>query len=215
MSYSNIISVCIPAHNEEQSIALTLNSVRDAMGYLSGYEVELLICANACIDDTVPKIKDWAINNDFDFRIYNLDIEELIEEIRGKDKGNLTLLITKIPGKPNALNNLCTFARGDILVFIDADVIIHPKAFVLLIQKLFNNPEIKGAGGIVLAPDAKEFNLLYRRMAIKMKEFATKLIPYLNGPLYAVRKNSVKPIPDEIIADDAYITMAIGVKNIS
>lgn len=217
MSSSNIISICIPAHNEEQSITSTLNSVRDALGYLSGYQIELLICANACTDNTADRIKEWAELNDLPVKIYDIDNVLPTEEKVSKNSVEfcLTILITKTPGKPNALNNLCSLARGDILILIDADVIVHPEAFGFLIRELIKNPEMKGAGGIVLAPGAKGFNLLYRRMAIKMKEFATKPAPYLNGPLYAVRKDSVKSIPDEIIADDAYNTMMIGVKNIA
>lgn len=215
MTSSGTITVCIPAHNEEQCITSTLNSAWKAMQPVSTSDgIDMLICANACTDLTVPKIREWATINNFVFRNYDLDNTILIEEVICKRKQYVTVLNTNIPGKPNALNALHAFAKGDILIFIDADVIVHPKAFVFLIQELTDNPEIKAAGGIVLAPQTNIFNLLYRRMAIKMKEFATKISPYLNGPLYAIRKSDAVPVPNDIVADDAYITMMIGIKHL-
>ena len=53
---------------------------------------------------------------------------------------------------------------------------------------------------------------LYRRTAFKMKEFAKKPAPYINGPLYAIRRGAVESVPDGIIGEDAYLSMAVGPK---
>lgn len=210
------VTICIPAHNEEQHIAFTLNSVWDAIKQVPNHQIDILVCANACTDTTVDKVKEWARLNDFVLKIHNLDNSLIIEEQSDKDRGKLhiTVLSTKVPGKPNAWNNLHRYVKSNILIFIDADVVIHPMAFVFLIQTLINHSEIKAAGGIVLAPQVKGLRPLYRKMAIKMKEFATKDTPYINGPLYAIRKGAIKNIPEEIIHEDAYIGMRLGVNQI-
>ncbi|RJQ53527.1 MAG: glycosyltransferase [Nitrospiraceae bacterium] len=212
----NKVSICIPAHNEEVCIDSALTHTMRALKALSSYRTEVLICANACTDGTVYKINEWAELNNLSVKKYDIDNAIPSEDKAGANNPDfcLTNLVTKTPGKPNAFNNLCSFATGDILIFIDADVIIHPDAFGFLVQALTAAPGIKAAGGIVLAPRLKSFNLLYKRMAIKMKEFATKKSPYLNGPLYAIRKDAVRPIPGEIIHEDAYLNMMLGVKQI-
>lgn len=100
------ISILIPARNEEENIENCLNSI-----YLSEYNnYEVKVLDDLSTDSTTDKVKP------FQTKYKNFEL------IKGKElpKGWI--------GKNWACNQLAEHALGDYLLFIDADVIISPKA---------------------------------------------------------------------------------------
>ena len=207
MRKSSSFSVCIPAHNEENCITRTLDSVLDALKVTEARSGEIIICANACIDQTIERVRLWATGRGLGFRLHAIE-----GPAPAKADGFVTVFDTKKPGKPNAWNELKDRANGEILIFADADVLIERNAFALLLKALEENPGALAAGAVVFAPPGVG-NALYRRTAIKMKEFARKPAPYINGPLYAIRRGAVESVPVGIIGEDAYLSMVVGPKN--
>lgn len=93
------LSVVIPAYNEEKRIGKTLESVNE---YLSkqDYDYEIVVAANNCTDKTSEVVKSYQN------RIKNLKLLDL-------GKG--------IPGKGGAVKEGFLKARGDFIMFMDAD----------------------------------------------------------------------------------------------
>lgn len=96
------ISVIIPTHNRADLLAGALRSLEAARDYLAGDEV--VVVANACTDGT----------------------EALVDEMRADFPVPLRLCVEPTPGLNLARNRGASEARGDLLAFIDDDVLVEP-----------------------------------------------------------------------------------------
>lgn len=209
-------TVCIPAHNEELCIAQTLDSINASINAAKGRAVDILVCANACTDRTIDRIIQWADQNNYEIKLIALENDNKINipPLASPDRRRITVLETPTGGKPNACNILNRHAVGEVHIFADADIILHPDSIENLIASLERSPNAHAAAGILSAPKARSFDPILFRMSLKMKEFASKPAPFIHGPLYAIRELSAPEIPLGIIAEDVFLGMAIGVDKI-
>lgn len=98
-----LVSVILPAHDEAGYIG---NCLRALLGSSPrNYRAEVIVVANACSDNTA------------------LIAQRLTEAARERGWG-FEVIETKTPGKLNALNLAEQSAKGDILFYLDADVIV-------------------------------------------------------------------------------------------
>ncbi|MCC6000239.1 MAG: glycosyltransferase [Pararhodobacter sp.] len=107
------ISVIIPANNEAEWIVPCLRAL------LASQEVDLqvVIAANACQDDTVARAR--ALAPEFAARGWQLDVLDLPD-----------------PGKPGALNAGDAAACYPLRAYLDADVTVSPPLMAQLAQAL-------------------------------------------------------------------------------
>lgn len=98
------VSVLIPAHNEAAYIAPCLEALFASDPLPSGTCAEVLVLANGCTDDTVRIARSQQVPPGW--RCAVLDLPE--------------------GGKLGALNAGDTAAKGDVLVYLDADVMVSP-----------------------------------------------------------------------------------------
>jgi len=125
---SPMISVIIPAHNEERYLPGTL----DALANQTYRNFELLVIANGCTDGTPEIAKD---------RCHRLVV------LPGKGLGR-------------ARNLGADLARGDILIFLDADTVLEPDA----LERVATGFTRKCAAGTIRGvPDSPrlKYRLLY------------------------------------------------------
>ena len=94
-----MISVIIPAHNEEKVVAATLNELLD--GVVSG-ELEIIVVCNGCSDNTAEVVASFGTG--------------------------IICIETPVPSKANALNIGDTVARGFPRIYQDADVVLSLEA---------------------------------------------------------------------------------------
>ncbi len=113
------ITILIPAYNEEKVIARTLQSVIEA----SYPDKEILVVDDGSKDQTYRIAASY------------------------EDKG-VKVIHRPNGGKATALNHGILFARGDIIVVVDADSQVAKNTFVELI-KPFRNPEVAAVAGNV------------------------------------------------------------------
>ena len=111
---AGLVSVLIPARNEATRIAATIGSVlaqRDVT-------MEVIVLDDASTDATV----------------------DVVAVVAGDDRRLRTLTGTPLPpgwmGKPWACHQLGQAARGDVLVFVDADVRLEPHAVAAAVDLL-------------------------------------------------------------------------------
>jgi glycosyltransferase involved in cell wall biosynthesis len=116
-----MLSVIIPAYNEEAYIKRCIDSV---LKQDTDYDFEVIVVDNNSTDDTPDLLKEYQTSQE------------------------VNVVLEKRQGVFNARNAGAEVAKGDILVFIDADCKL-PRNHLQKIGDLFKkNPEIDAVGGL-------------------------------------------------------------------
>jgi glycosyltransferase involved in cell wall biosynthesis len=138
--YNDLVSILIPARNEEQNIAHLLKSI-----YRQDYKnYEVIVYDAISTDQTYSLCSAFAANHT-DFRV-----------IKGTELPDGWL------GKNYACDQLAVEAKGDYLLFLDAEVVVHDdlinsavhrmKLYKLSLLSLFPNQEMQTIGEKTTVP---------------------------------------------------------------
>jgi len=124
-------------------------------------------------------------------------------------------------GKAQVLNDLAPQARGEVLIFTDANTLFDPAAARRLVRH-FVDPRVGGVcGRLVLhrpeappgqAPLAEADEGLYWRYENKIKGWEGQLgiLSAASGAIYAVRRELFRPLPNgRLISDDLLIAAGV------
>jgi glycosyltransferase involved in cell wall biosynthesis len=110
------LSILIPAYNEENTIQVILEKVKEVQ-LDHGITKEIVIVNDASKDKTVERIEEYISNNtDMDIRFFNQE---------------------KNQGKGAAINRAIQECTGDYLIVQDADLEYDPHEYNLLIKPVF------------------------------------------------------------------------------
>lgn len=196
-SKKELITVCIPAHNEENTIRQTILSVLNQKNVIIK---EVIIGANACEDNTEAIVKEIAREN------------SLVKLIH----------IAKV-GKPNAMNILYSRATTKYIIFTDADVFIPDYSFYALINFAEHNPDYILIGGVpypdisyeVKGNPIRQFG---KKLPVKLfyephlyYGVISKLMLLNKEKLDKKYKESTyKQIPANVIRDDTWLSLFVG-----
>jgi cellulose synthase/poly-beta-1,6-N-acetylglucosamine synthase-like glycosyltransferase len=178
------VSVLVAAHNEESVLeqriknALELDYPKD--------KLEIVIASDGSDDRTV------AIAAQFAPRVRVLDYPQR-------------------RGKAATLNSSVCQLTGDIVMLSDANTMIAPTALRRL-ARWFADPRVGTVcGKLVLVDPASGRNVdsLYWRYETFLKKCEGRLGALLgaNGAIYAIRRSTFEPIPDQTIVDDFAIPL--------
>ncbi len=181
------MTLIVAAYNEQ---AVIERKIRNALALDYPHDqFEVLILADGCTDDTCSIARGFN-----EVRVIELE--------RG--------------GKAAALNRGAAEARGEVLVFTDANVDLAPDALRILARS-FADPDVGGVSGkktyvIRTDTDTTEVgeNLYWRwDQWQKTLESAIGSIFAADGTLYAVRRSLYVPIHDPAQADDIAISARV------
>ena len=178
--YTPRVSMLLSVYNEEKVIQEKIENFLK-LDY-PGDKIELIVVSDGCTDRTE------AITDSFDPARVRL----FIQERRG--------------GKTLALNRAADEARGEILVFTDANSMFNRQAIKKLVRH-FSDHDVGLVSGrsVYFEPETgnEQSGGLYRRYEdfIKEQESATLSIVGADGAIYAMRKNLYEPLPPEHIND--------------
>lgn len=183
------VTLVIAAFNEERVIRQKLlNSL--ALDYPKG-KLEVIVVADGSSDSTPDIVSEFS------------------------DQGVVSLFQPERRGKSHALNRAAAAARGEVLVFSDANNDFSANALRLLAEALAD-PTVGGVSGakkIVENRDraASAGDSLYWRYEAKIKVAESLLggTVSADGEIFALRRNLYRPIPSQVINDDAFLTLAV------
>jgi len=114
---SQILSVIIPAYNEERTIHLILNRVK-AVKLVNDIQKEIIIVNDCSSDNTTQAIEDYrAANPDLNIQFYHHEVNQ---------------------GKGAALHTGIRNAKGDYLIIQDADLEYDPQEYNILLQPMLD-----------------------------------------------------------------------------
>jgi cellulose synthase/poly-beta-1,6-N-acetylglucosamine synthase-like glycosyltransferase len=184
-----MITVGIPAFNEERIIAKSIKSV---LSQLSEAD-EVIVVASGCTDNTVSEIK----------------------KVMSNDKRVRLITEAERNGKSSALNLIIQNAKSDIIVQTDGDVELEEGAIKNLLSH-FKDQRIGGVSGnpVPVIPKEHVFYdwtvMSYRRAGeVREQESKSGVFWHLCGYLLAFRKTALPEVPFATGAVDAWMGKVI------
>jgi cellulose synthase/poly-beta-1,6-N-acetylglucosamine synthase-like glycosyltransferase len=188
-SLTPTVSLIVAAYNEEREIA---NRIRNAlqMDY-PPEKLEIIIASDGSTDKTEPIVRGFAS-----------------ERVR--------LLVLQRQGKIPALDAAVNSARGEILVFSDANSAVCPDGLRKLVAP-FADPHVGGVAGntryqVALGSQSSGHNeslYLSYDSWLKQRESFTGSVVSAQGGLYAIRRRLYRRPEDTAVTDDFAISTAV------
>jgi cellulose synthase/poly-beta-1,6-N-acetylglucosamine synthase-like glycosyltransferase len=127
-------AVCLPVHNEEQSVRIALSGLMHSLLPVQG-NVTVYIIANACEDNSATEIREFFTS------LGPCEVVSVPETLDAglnshglkynKDGITFFALETKTPGKPSAQTLVTRLAQRDgyrLMISVDADTVVEPDA---------------------------------------------------------------------------------------
>lgn len=180
------VSVCVCAYNEQAVIGDRLRNILALRDSVPG--LECLVYVDGATDNTAEIVRGFG------------DAVTLVDaNVRH--------------GKTHGMNTLVAKARGDIVVFTDANVSFAPDAVARLMAPFADLSvgcvcgHLRYANG---SSDTAAAGSLYWRLEerIKALESATGSVMGADGSIFAIRRALHVPPPDWLI-DDMYVSLAL------
>ncbi len=123
-------------------------------------------------------------------------------------------------GKTAALNRAVQEARGEVLIFCDANTMLNPDA-VQIIANRYADPRVGGVAGekkvITMSKADQEVGAgegLYWKYESTLKKLDSDFHSVVGaaGELFSLRKSLYEPVPDKVVLDDFIISMRVAMK---
>jgi peptidoglycan-N-acetylglucosamine deacetylase len=189
--FQPLVSVIVPAHNEEAAIEETIRSAL-ASDYSN---IEVVVVDDGSTDRT-PEILDTAFAGDPRVRVHHQ--------------------VNR--GKPAALNQALAMSAGEVIVTIDADTMVHPAAIGCLVRH-FADPGTGAVAGNVKVGNRTTWITRWQALEyITSQNMEKRAFDLLNcitvvpGALGAWRAEAVRSVGGlvaDTLAEDADLTISL------
>ena len=191
------VSVGICAYNEEKQISGLVESLIDQTVAKGSELKEILVVASGCTDGTEKIVEKWT------------QIEPRIRLIREPER----------KGKVSALNLILDQYRGDILVLMNADARLRPKAVEQILVPFLQDERVEIACGRPIPETSKggpkklltEFQWsIHNRTLETLSRLG--LDNHCCDEFMAIRRGFVTTLPSDLINDGAYLGVLAALK---
>lgn len=150
------ISVIIPTLNREDVLCQTIKSVlKEKAKESKSHHIEVMI-----VDQTEKHASDT---------------QNYLEQI--SNKGEVILIHKSTPSLPEARNLGISKAKGDVIIFIDDDVILQPGFFQAYVEA-YADKEVKSVTGKVILANKTTDNILLQNQS-SLKSYVRRLLMIL------------------------------------
>lgn len=184
-AYTPSVSALIPAYNVEKYLDAKLDSLL-ALDYPKD-KFEILIYCDGSDDRT------W----------------EILERRAAEDPRVRPIKSEARSGKPTALNVMREAARGEILLLTDARQPLVPGALRALVQHFVDESVGCVSGNLVLEGEGGAGVYWRYESWIRRNEAKFRSMVGVTGPIYAIRKKDLQPVPNDIVLDDLFTPMRL------
>lgn len=179
------VTLLVAAFNEHRWIRDRIENAL-ALDY-PAEKLETIVASDGSTDDTNDIVRSYA------------------------DRGVRLLAYPERRGKASVLNDSVPQARGQIVVFSDANTLFNPTV-IRDLTRWFADPSIGAVCGRLVLTDAKtgrNIDSLYWKYETFLKKCESRLGALLgaNGAIYALRRDDYAPIPADTIVDDFVIPL--------
>jgi len=186
------VSIGIPAYNEGRTISQLLNAIlkQPTDGFMLK---EVVVNASGSNDDTEAKV-------------------EAVTRADSKVK----LISTGMrSGKAAALNDILQHSKSELVLFLDADVVLEKNSIPSLIAPFLQNEKIGVCSGNTMPVEALKQKGIFEFASLFIRELHHELCSYLmskglapkvNGTFYAFRRGIVDFFPRLVVSDDEYVS---------
>jgi len=190
------VSIIIPAHNEEKVIETKLKNLVN-LNYPKE-KMEVIVASDHSTDQTNEIVEKFIKENEeFNIKLYK---------------------VNRRLGKTNAQNEAVKIAKGEILVFSDANAILDKDSIIHLVSSFTSEDIIYVAGKLKyvnslehLSSHAESvywnYDLLMRRIESEIKSITAG-----NGAIYAIKREEYVDF-DPIESHDSAVPIYAGLNN--
>jgi len=201
------VTLAIPCRTDEPELGHTLAAAWTSwQAAADGRPLELLVCLNGRDATTSPALRDLeAFVRGAGGSPAHVDADAPVALPPLAGPLTAVALTTRREGKAIAWNVLRAAARGDVVIFLDADVAFTPDTFARLLAALAAHP-----GAVLASPKttcAPRPTAFERIMAAPYGiDF-----PNLSGQLYAARRDGLPAtMPEDLIEPERWLELEVG-----
>jgi cellulose synthase/poly-beta-1,6-N-acetylglucosamine synthase-like glycosyltransferase len=186
-----MVSVCLPVYNGASYLPAKLRSLL-AQDYPGG-RFEILVYLDGCSDDSEKVAREIAASPEAKGRV------RVVPEARRL-------------GKPTALNTLSGVAGGELLLLNDVRQPLSSNAMRALATALCDPNVGCATGNLVLEGGAGSGVYWRYENWIRKQESRFRGVVGMTGPIAMMRRAELRPLPADIILDDVWIPMSLGLE---
>ena len=178
LSFPITFSVVVPAYNEEDGIEACIESI-----LAQTLKPRKVIVVNDGSTDRTPEILE-----------------------KYKDRVTVVNLLENTGNKALAMMEAIPYLEGDVVIYTDADSLLHPEAAEKMIIHFFD-PRVGGVAGSVrsrkynVVTSVRELQYFYGQELYKKGMDAVNTVTVIPGSVGAVRRELFRPSPDTITED--------------
>jgi cellulose synthase/poly-beta-1,6-N-acetylglucosamine synthase-like glycosyltransferase len=222
--YKPLVSVIVPAHNEELVIERCLQSV-----WSNTYDnIEVIVVNDGSSDSTAERVQRFINSR---MKVYSHTSPTIVRTENGLERvwqrgytpitRRIKLISQRNNGKASALNNGIRYhAKGELIMTLDADSLLHKKAIANSV-KYFKDPKIAGVAANVRVIEERTVLGILQRFEHIVSYRSKKLFTMTNCELivggvastYRRRMlDSVRQYGTDTVTEDIGLSMKIAAR---
>ena len=183
------VTVCLPVYNGAAFLPAKIRSLF-AQDYPAD-RFEILVYCDGIGDDSERVARELAAS----------------PEAAGRLR---VITATERKGKPTALNVMGQAATGDLLLLNDVRQPLSPNAMSALVAAMADGAVGCATGNLVLAGGAGSGVYWRYENWIRLQESRFRGVVGMTGPIAMMRRADLRPLPEDLILDDVWIPMQLG-----